>query len=119
MYVMTTLMIVPYSRSTHYIHVRLDVITADILLACVSHSETYRSIVHTYADHCTRVCMLYQCMTHHIVHAPYTAYRNTHKHAMMMTWPLSDRPSKEYPIMDMNANDMYWYSMAEFLPFAS
>lgn len=119
MKVLVTCLVVPYDCGSSWIHVSFDIITTDTVLRLID--PGYRDYVEHYAEHCTRLCMLYQQGLVHFVDRPYKhLYRDcvaeSRYRAESYACPLS---KTLYSYTPMSGDDMYAISIAEFIPIES
>lgn len=119
MKVLVTCLVVPYDCGSIWIHVSFDIITTDTVLRLID--PGYRNYVEHYAEHCTRLCMLYQQGLYHFVDRPFNhIYRDYVRSNLRVESRYACPLSKTlYSYTPVSGDDMYAMSIAEFIPIES
>ena len=107
MFVLLTCTPTEYGQNTTYVNVHLDVID-DTVLDVIA-VESYKPLVHQYAETYTRVAMWLQHSFHHYMHKPYIRHVNT-----MNAYSGTYLP-RDIGIRTVPATTIYFSSVMDFL----
>lgn len=109
MFCILTCVVTRYDGGSSHVNVHIDVID-DRIVQCIKH--TYRPLVHTYCEYCTRIGVWYvHSHQHHILQPSIQYIQRMRRYGRCI--PVDFR---KLPPAGIRAGDLYLAAISDFLP---